>query len=56
MALKLNSVLQYKQVQRSQVDLLPTYIADGHAIHCVGEGVTLLGGSGGMLPQKNLKN
>jgi len=43
--------------QSSQVDLLPkSEIFDGIAIHCGAEGITFVGGSGGMLPQKILKN
>jgi len=43
--------------QSSQVDLLPkSEIFDCIAIHCGAEGVTFVGGSGGMLPQKILKN
>ena len=43
--------------QSSQVDLLAkSEMLDGAAVVCDAKGVTPLGGSGGMLPQKILKN
>ena len=48
---------QRGNLQSSQVDLSPkSGIFDGVAVYYDAKGVTFLGGFGGMLPQKILKN
>ena len=47
----------YSCVQSSQADLLAkSEMLDGKAVVFDAKGVTLLGGCGGMLPQKIVKN